>query len=194
MTKTILICEGTAEKAILDILLDNNCLKINRTDLLYEKIIDKLPSPSIFCQKYLSRDFGEKINVFIVLDSLKWQLSISEVYHKKIQSIEYYITRPEIEAIQLEADGNWKIKYQQFSGKHRNNGPKINKPSTFFKESIKSGGLGIKNIKKYEYVYDLWVDNPVGLCNALMSVKNDMNKRNVLKSNKGQFCLADLLK
>lgn len=56
-------------------------------------------------------------------------------------------------------------------------------------------GLGIKRIKNYQYVYDLWDDEPGKLCEAIKNVKGDMTQKKSLSGfTSDRKYLADLLK
>lgn len=55
------ICEGTAEEAIMDILLDNERLIFKREEILEEEVI-RCREGKKFEQKYLRKGFLEKIS------------------------------------------------------------------------------------------------------------------------------------
>lgn len=67
MTKyTACICEGGAETAILDLLLDQNKLIFSRNDLLEGEIL-KTRKGKDFETRYLKKDFSGKITVYLCL-------------------------------------------------------------------------------------------------------------------------------
>ena len=62
------ICEGSAENAIMDILLDYNLLIFNREEMIEEEVIRCRESKK-FEEKYLRKGFNDKISVIRILDS-----------------------------------------------------------------------------------------------------------------------------
>ena len=69
MTKYIAcICEGGAETAIMNMLLDQNKLIFSRDELLEGEIL-KTRKGKDFETRYLKKDFAGKIKVYRVLDS-----------------------------------------------------------------------------------------------------------------------------
>lgn len=153
-----------------------------------------LMNPRDFTAKYLGRDFGGAVDLFLILDDPKRSYKIPFPYDSGIGAIRYYVTRPEIEAIQLFANPVWRSQYQTYKAKEHSGGPKSKKPSAFFKESAVSGGLGIRNIKQYAYVHELWEDNLDGLIHAINQVKKEMRRSTPLKQANNRFYLADLLR
>ena len=62
------ICEGGAERAILDLLLDHRKLIFSREDLLEEQVL-RCRNAGEFEKRYLSKGFEGKITVYRILDS-----------------------------------------------------------------------------------------------------------------------------
>jgi len=62
------ICEGSAEQAIMELLLDANKLIFDSEQLLNEEII-RTRSAKKFEQRYLRKGFDRKIIVLRILDS-----------------------------------------------------------------------------------------------------------------------------
>lgn len=192
-----LMVEGTAEQAIIDLLLKNNLLALNKDSLIQSpqnEFYQVGLNAKKFQRDFLNHEF-DSVCVHVVLDNPKKVLKLYNV-DKTI----YYVTREEIETIQLYAYPGWRGQYFKFvnsKSKHKN----IDcKPSAFFKSE---DGLGIKNIKKYDFVYQLWANNIDELVNAIKSVKNEMHKKNSIqkcfngkkKDKKVEYkYLADLLK
>ena len=119
------ICEGSAENAIMDILLDNNLLIFSREEMLEEEVIR----------------FMDKISVIRILDSRRENFKISKAYEHKVDVINV-ITAPEIEMLIIFNED----KYKEFkkSGK---------KPSVFCKEDLKMTGVKAYSFVK-EYFAD----------------------------------------
>ena len=111
------ICEGGAERAILDLLLDHHMLIFDRQQLLEEEVL-RCRSAKEFEDKYLRKGFQEKITVYRVLDSRRENFKLSTIYQSKIDVINV-VTAPEIEILIIYNEG----KYKEF----KNSGEK---PST----------------------------------------------------------------
>lgn len=94
---TACICEGGAERVILDMLLDHNKLIFSRNELLEEEIL-KLRKGKDFEDRYLRREFHGKITVYRILDSRRENFKISKIYQNKVDVINV-ITAPEIEML-----------------------------------------------------------------------------------------------
>lgn len=88
------ICEGSAENAIMDILLDSDLLIFSREEMLEEAVI-RCREGKKFEQKYLRKGFNDKISVIRILDSRREKFKISKAYEHKIDVINV-ITAPEI--------------------------------------------------------------------------------------------------
>lgn len=88
------ICEGSAESAIIDILVDNNLLIFTREEMLDEKVI-RCRSAKNFEERYLRKGFDEQISVIRILDSRRESFKLSKAYAYKIDVVNV-ITAPEI--------------------------------------------------------------------------------------------------
>lgn len=163
------ICEGSAENAIMDILLDNDLLCFSRSELLEEEVI-RCREGKRFEEKYLRKGYMEKISVIRILDSRRENFKISKAYEHKV-SIINVITAPEIEMLIIFNENKYK-EYKK-SGK---------KPSSFCKENLK-----MTDVKSYAFVKD-YFKNPVVLLTAIKKY-HEMSK-----IQKGEYTLMDLLK
>lgn len=61
------IYEGTAEKVIIEILLEANKLIFKKEDLLNEELIKRI-KPKQFQSKYLNQDYEKKIKIIRIID------------------------------------------------------------------------------------------------------------------------------
>ncbi len=133
MTKyTACICEGSAERAILDLLLDHGELIFKREDLIEEEVL-KCRKGAEFEQRYLRKGFAEKITVYRILDSHTEEFKL--------------ITAPEIEMLIIFAEG----KYKEYEREKRKN--RQLKPSTYCKTNLKH-----KSVKNYDFVKEYFSD------------------------------------
>ena len=166
---TACICEGGAERAILDLLLDDHKLIFEREDLIEEELL-RCRNAKDFERKYLKKAFSETITVYRILDSRNENFKLSKAYEQKVDVINV-VTAPEIEMLVICNEG----RYKEF----KNSG---NKTSVYCKNSIK-----YKNVKSYEFVREYFSDMHI-LLNALHEYKR------VSKIRKGEKTLWDLLK
>lgn len=163
------ICEGAAESAIIDILVDNDLLIFPRSEMLDESVI-RCRNAKRFEERYLRKGFENQISIIRILDSRREEFRLSKAYAHKIDVINV-ITAPEIEMLIIHNEG----KYEQFkrSGK---------KPSDFCKMDLK-----MHDVKSYDFVSD-YFSNPYTLVNAIKEYRRNANVPN------GEYTLVDLLK
>lgn len=117
------ICEGAAESAIIDILVDNDLLIFTREEMLDRSVIH-CRSAKIFEARYLRKKFDEKISVIRILDSRKENFKLSKAYEHKVNVINV-ITAPEIEMLIIHNEGA----YEHFKRSRK-------KPSDFCKQNL----------------------------------------------------------
>ena len=163
------ICEGAAENAIIDILLDHNLLIFNREEMVEEEVI-RCREGRKFEEKYLRKGFKDKISVIRVLDSRRENFKLSKAYVGKVDVINV-VTAPEIEMLIIFSED----KYKEFkkSGK---------KPSDFCKENLR-----MTEVKSYDFVRNYFRD-PEVLVDAI-------KKHHAMsKVPKGEYSLLDLLR
>lgn len=131
------ICEGAAEEAIMNILLENDLLIFSREKIIEEKVI-RCRDGKKFGKEYLRKSFNGKISVIRILDSRNENFKIGKAYQHKVD----IITAPEIEMLIIFTEN----KYTQFmkSGK---------KPSDFCTQDLR-----MSNVKNYDFVYDYYSD------------------------------------
>lgn len=142
MTKYIAcICEGGAETAIMNMLLDQNKLIFSRDELLEGEIL-KTRKGKDFETRYLKKDFAGKIKVYRVLDSRRENFKISKAYQHKVEIVNV-ITAPEIEMLIICNEG----KYLDFEKR------KNMSPSEYCKSILK-----MKNVKSVSFVKEYFSD------------------------------------
>lgn len=163
------ICEGAAEAAIMDILLDNHLLIFEREEMLDEAVI-RCRDGKTFENRYLRKGFKEMVSVIRILDSRKENFKLSKAYERKVDVINV-ITAPEIEMLIIFNED----KYNEFKKSDK-------KPSIFCKENLK-----MPNVKSYDFVEN-YFGNPKILVQAIKKY-NEMSK-----IRKGEYTLLDLLK
>ena len=163
------ICEGSAESAIIDILVDNDLLIFSREEMLDESVI-RCRSAKRFEERYLRKGFNDQISVIRILDSRREDFRLSKAYEHKIDVINV-ITAPEIEMLIIHNEGA----YDQFkrSGK---------KPSEFCKTDLR-----MHDVKSYDFV-KVYFSDPQTLVKAIKEYRRAANIP------KGEYSLSDLLK
>lgn len=135
------ICEGAAEEAIIDILLDEHLLIFEREDLLEEKVL-RCRKAKTFESRHLRKSFDGKISVLRILDSRRENFNLSKEYKDKVDVVNI-ITAPEIEMLIIHAEN----KYDQYKKSSK-------KPSTFCKEDLK-----MRSVKSYKFVKEYFKDS-----------------------------------
>ena len=132
------LCEGSAEEAITDILLDNHCLLFEREELIEEEVL-RIRSARNFETRYLRKGYNGKISVIRILDSRSERFNLSPEYQDKVDVINI-VTAPEIEMLIIISEHEYD-RYKR-SGKS---------PSDYCKENpqISKGDLFELMIKAY---------------------------------------------
>lgn len=164
------ICEGGAERVILNLLLDQDKLIFSRDELLEEEIL-KSRKGKEFEEKYLRKEFSGKITVYRILDSRRENFKISKAYQDKVEIVNV-ITAPEIEMLIICNEG----KYKDFEKRRKMS------PSEYCKSVLK-----LKNVKSVAFVKEYFSDIAV-LENSLHEYKR------VSKVRKGEETIWGLLK
>ena len=162
------ICEGSAEQAVMELLLDANKLIFTTEQLLEEEII-RCRGAKRFEQKYLRKGFNKKITILRILDSRRENFTLSKAYVDKVDVIDI-ITAPEIEMLIIFNED----KYTEYKKSKM-------KPSEFCKIKLKLG-----NVKSYEFVKKYFSDISK-LCESINEY------RQISKVRKGENTLFDLL-
>ena len=163
------ICEGAAENAIMDLLLDHDLLIFSREEMLEEQVI-RCRDGKRFEEKYLRKGFLDKISVIRILDSRREGFKLSKAYEHKVDVVNV-ITAPEIEMLIIFNED----KYKEFKKSQK-------KPSVFCKEDLK-----MTSVKSYGFVKDYFADTDILL--AAMKKYHEVSK-----IRKGEYTLLDLLK
>ena len=102
--KLLIMCEGPNELAIINMLLDNDCLSFSRDDLVtlvpfHARQID-MSKP---VQTALSMYTGP-VRVLRIGDKLSDKLRIPKEYRERVVSVEKYCTKPELEMLLVIAE------------------------------------------------------------------------------------------
>ena len=166
------VCEGGAEIAIMDALLDHDLLVFTRNQMInYGNIIPRI-SAKEFQSRYLKVAYEDKLYILRVIDSRAegFPLKLKEPYNNQVEVINV-ITAPEIEMLVIVNEG--KLREYEKSGK---------KPSDYCKVD-----LGHRNVKKPAFIRGYFSD-PKKL------VKSIQEYHRIHKQKVGELSLSDLLK
>ena len=176
MTLNAILCEGAAEQAILEILLENDVLTIKKESLLEEKVFRERSAESFF-KKHMRVEFDEKVTIYRILDSKKENFKVTNKIKKDFQGkyeVVNIITSPEIEMLVI-------ISERKFTDYLK--GKSKVKPSEYCKQR-----LNLRKVKEYNFTRDYFSD-----VNHLISVIKQYHS--LMKVNKDKFSLTlyDLL-
>ena len=163
------ICEGSAERAIIKLLLDNDKLIFTWDDLLEGEIL-RCRGAKKFEEQHLRKGFTEKITVLRILDSRRENFKLSKAYAGKIDVVNI-ITAPEIEMLVIFNEG----KYEEYKKSDK-------KPSDYCKTDLK-----YPNVKSTDFVKRYFAD-----VNSLIA--SIVEYRRVSNIPSGEYTLSDLLK
>lgn len=163
------VCEGSAEAAIIDILIDNDLLIFSRENMIEEGVI-RCRNGKTFAERYLRKGFKNQVSIIRILDSRREVFRLGKAYERKVDVINV-VTAPEIEMLIIFNEGV----YERFkcSGK---------KPSEFCKVDLR-----MHNVKAYDFVRDYFKE-PQTLVHSILEYRRMSNIP------KGEYSLADLLK
>lgn len=177
--KYLVLCEGTNEKQVLELLLENDKLIFKKDELINLEIFHSrqiVPNIESHIRAYNSNNLkiiriGDKFT-----DNLKIPTSIKHLIKK--ENISKYLTRPELEMLLI-------INKKLF--KNYNKIKSKTKPKSFAKKYIQLNG------HYYDCSCDFWhqfyINNIDGLISDILECKK-LTKLN----NKNDHYLADLLK
>ena len=176
MIKNAILCEGSAEEAIIELLLMNNCLIIENDESLLNEGPIRTRSADQFVNKHLGFSFKAPINVYRIIDSKNENFNLSKKNQKIFEGkliIHNIITKPEVEILIIIAEGH----FDNYSRKKS----KI-KPSEYCKNILK-----MKGVKSYHYVM-AYFENIDKLITSLIQYERYIGKHGNEES------LVDLLK
>lgn len=158
------ICEGNTERAIMDILLDNDMLVFSREHLINGEVIKRTTTRHLI-NNYLQYDYEKELLIFRILDSKREQFSLPKAYDR--YKVFNFYTINEIEMVF--------INYDDLSKEFQKKQSQL-KASSFYK------GCNREYSKSYEYAKKHLTDLHK-LCEALRRSKR-----------KGESGIYDLLK
>lgn len=165
------IVEGTAERVIINKLLDDNRLVFSRVDLLDQELL-RCRSARQFEDRYLGKSFKSKVSIYRILDSRTEEFKLRKLYANKVDVINV-ITAPEIEILVIIKE-NKHADFLKYKSKL--------KPSEYCKQILK-----MPNVKSKEFLEAYFSD-----LDELVRVVKEYKRLHRVQNN--EWCMADLLK
>ena len=102
--KLLVMCEGPNEKAVVDILLDADCLEFTRDDLVNLTVYHARQLTAPIIKTALSIYTGE-FAVYRIGDSMTEKLPVPADYQGRFKGARKFCTKPELEMLLLIAEG-----------------------------------------------------------------------------------------
>lgn len=125
--KYLIMCEGANEKKIIDILLENQKLKVTEDDLIGRIIYHARQIKNSAMVMGQLRMYGGDVEVWRIGDKQKDKLVIPTEFKTQIKKITKFCTLPELEILLILSEGKYKEYEKGKSQKH---------PKDFAKENI----------------------------------------------------------
>ena len=178
MNQYLVMCEGPNEKAIIDLLIDNNKMIISRHDLLNREVFFARQIKNSPIIQSALKTYNKKVNAIRIGDKLSDELKIPKEFAKLIHkdAIKKVCTKPELEIL-LVINENLFKEYNKVKNKKS--------PKEFAKKYIKY------NREKYNNSTDFWNKYYSSDINKL--VNNIKEYKRLKKNFKGEEYLADYL-
>ncbi len=180
MNKLLIMCEGSNEKTIIEILLENNLLKFTQDDLLgltpfHARQITKSAQVRTELNQYPG-----KVDILRIGDKQSDKLAIPGDYKGKIENVTKFCTKPELEILLIITAGLYKdfdkVKSNNVSAKE------------FAKAFIQCGE------KKYDNSSRFYVDYFGNDVQKLVVAIKEYKRLKGKSHNKDEHCLAEILK
>ncbi len=161
------ICEGHAEKAIIELLRANRMLIFHQ---MLEDSVIMTRSARGFEERYLRKGFQGQLSVVRILDSRRENFKLSALYKDRVDVINI-VTAPEIEILIIHAEHAFQ--------EYKKSGLK---PSEFCKQK-----LNLKHLKSYDFVAS-YFDEIAKLLDALKQYQKHS------RGKPGEYTLLDIIK
>ena len=175
--KYLVLCEGSNERAVMDVLLDNDLVCIRRDELIDRRV---------FCARQLDRTIIKNVlqiytgdfSILRIGDKQGDKLKIPADYKGRIIDVQKFCTLPELEILLIIAEGKWGD-YQKYKSK--------TSPKEYAKKNIVYSGRKYDNSAMFYELY--FGKDPEKLVRTIREYRR-LHK----KHDSGQGYLDDLLK
>jgi hypothetical protein len=165
------LCEGGAETAIMNLLLDHDRLIFRREQLIEEKVLPRC-SGKVFEKRYLSQEYDQPIVILRIIDSRKENFRLDKAYCRQVLTVMDVVTAPEIEMLVIAGMG-------QLDSYSRSG---YEKPSEYCTQVLK-----LADVKKPAFIACYFSD-PDLLVDSIRKYAHFHQRP------RGKYLLADLLK
>lgn len=102
----LVVCEGGAEEAVVEMLLQENALIFDRDDMVDKEVSRKRRARDIETA-YLNMEYGKRVVILRILDSRSDTFSLGKAYRERFEVYNIY-TRPEIEMLLIHSERKYK--------------------------------------------------------------------------------------
>lgn len=143
--KLLVMCEGSNEKAVVDILLEAGCLMFSEDDLVGLTVYHARQLTAPIIKTALSIYTGE-FEVYRIGDSMIDKLPVPADYKERYKGVRKFCTKPELEMLFIIAEGKDSAFEKVKAGKHRM------KPKDFCKANV------VYNHKRYDNSTNFYKD------------------------------------
>nr|WP_297767946.1 GNAT family acetyltransferase [uncultured Butyrivibrio sp.] len=179
MKRLLVMCEGSNEKKVMDILLEHGCLTFSEDNLLGLSIFHARQIKNNAQVKLELNMFPGEVEVLRIGDKQNEKLDIPKDYKTKITKVDKYCTKPELEMLLIIAEGKLKD-YEKVKSKVS--------PKEYAKANIKLGKQAYDN--STQFYEDYFGDNVEVLVDAIKQYQKLRGKAH----GKDELCLAELLR
>lgn len=138
------VCEGAAETAIMELLLENDRLIFTRENLVDKKPVNIRPAKRIE-EIYLRQDYTKPVNIIRILDSTREIFKLGSLYKDRFRVYNVHTT-PEIEMLIIINEGC----YDKYKNKNKS---RKEKPSQYCKRCF-----GMKGVKSTLFIREYFSD------------------------------------
>ena len=137
-------CEGAAEEAIIELLLEHNSLIFSHNNLV-KKAVTRKRSARDIQSSFLNQEYEKTVNILRILDSPKDTFKLAPLYVDRFPVHNIY-TRPEIEMLLIIAEGQVEKYLQKDKTRY--------KPSSYCAEILFPG----EHIKSRDFIQRYFTD------------------------------------
>lgn len=177
--KRLIMCEGSNELTLVNILLENNALIFTEDDLLgLSAYHARQITTNAQVRLALNMYFGNDVHIMRIGDKQTDRLIIPPDFRKKISAVEKYCTLPELEILLIISEGLVK-EYEKVKSKI--------KPKEFAKCHIRCGKI------RYDNSSQFYKDYFGGNCNKLINTIREYKRIRGFHK-KDELYLADILR
>lgn len=170
------VCEGQAEEAIIDLLLDNNKLCFGRQDLVRGKCT-RIRQGDRLAREFLGQEYEKEVVILRILDRERERLKLPKAYDRRVDSISI-VTKPEIEILYIIAEGL----ENEFELRKRHK--KDLKASEFCQAHFREQQKKL-NVKSRDFIETMYGNNISQLVGAIVKYQNSRQQQS--------RCLGELL-